>query len=374
MTFTVTEIILLFSIFQFVFLCFSLLISKKHKDNAVYFLILFIFSKAICFSEVFVWKFSNYNLDYLHLVIFTTSFDLVLGPALYLYLRQLIFTKNTFNKNTILHLIPFFIYLIGFGTYFQFNSAIIKQNILQQSFSILDYFTTASYGHFIIYSCLGIKEILYYETFIKTNSSESNQKLLTWIKFLLGGFIIIWLLNIIQILTDFGIVLFDILWTTTVLSIFLFINALVFLTIKFPNIFFYKMAPLKNKYEKTFLTETEVESYSNKLIILMSKERLFLNKNLDLKELSKALAFPTHTTSQILNRYFKQNFYDFINSYRVNESIRLFEEDYTNQKTILEIAYKSGFSSKSSFNEAFKKNTSTTPSNYRKQILRKNST
>ena len=54
--------------------------------------------------------------------------------------------------------------------------------------------------------------------------------------------------------------------------------------------------------------------------------------------------------------------------YRINHVKKLFEDKEYFNSTIINIAYDSGFNSKSAFNTAFKKQTGMTPSAYRKQI------
>jgi AraC-like DNA-binding protein len=75
-----------------------------------------------------------------------------------------------------------------------------------------------------------------------------------------------------------------------------------------------------------------------------------------------------HRLSQVINESFHQNFYDFINTYRIEESkIRLINPESDKYK-IISIAYDSGFSSKSSFYNAFRKNTGITPGEYLKKM------
>ena len=70
--------------------------------------------------------------------------------------------------------------------------------------------------------------------------------------------------------------------------------------------------------------------------------------------------------SHVINASFNQNFRDFINSYRIEESkSRLVQDDMN----ILNIAYEVGFNSKSAFNTAFKKFTGMTPKEYRKKNI-----
>ena len=67
--------------------------------------------------------------------------------------------------------------------------------------------------------------------------------------------------------------------------------------------------------------------------------------------------------SQIVNEYSHKNFNDFINSYRIEESKKQLEGK-NNEKYISEILYSVGFNSRSSFYNAFKKNTGLAPGEY----------
>jgi AraC-like DNA-binding protein len=71
--------------------------------------------------------------------------------------------------------------------------------------------------------------------------------------------------------------------------------------------------------------------------------------------------------SQIINESFRQNFREYVNRYRIEESKRLLVQP-RQILNITGIAYDSGFNSKSAFNRAFKKQTGMTPREYRRQV------
>ena len=121
----------------------------------------------------------------------------------------------------------------------------------------------------------------------------------------------------------------------------------------------------KLKYEKTLLSDAIKEDYKNKLIQLMETQKPYLDTTLCLNNLAEKVSIPTHHLSQILNTCFNQNFFDFINSFRINESKRLLSEQDSAKKTVLEILYATGFNSKSVFNTAFKKHTGMTPTQFK---------
>lgn len=122
------------------------------------------------------------------------------------------------------------------------------------------------------------------------------------------------------------------------------------------------------KYEKSGLDETEALSIMKKMNSFMEKEKPFLNSNLSIQDLSDNISLPIHTISEVTNGLMGQNFFDYVNNYRVEEFKMLAELPENENIKILNLAFDAGFSSKTSFNIAFKKFTGITPSQYTKEI------
>jgi AraC-like DNA-binding protein len=123
--------------------------------------------------------------------------------------------------------------------------------------------------------------------------------------------------------------------------------------------------PLK-KYEKSNLTPERAEAYLNKLLQVMKAERPYIDGDLTLQKLADKLSIPVNHLSQIINERLGQNFFDFINSYRVKEAQELLVDAAKKHYTVIAIAEEVGFSSKSAFNAVFKKHVNMTPSEFRK--------
>jgi AraC-like DNA-binding protein len=123
------------------------------------------------------------------------------------------------------------------------------------------------------------------------------------------------------------------------------------------------------KYKQSNLSRQESEEYRTKLMELMEKEKPFLQENLTIKELSEQLSISPRHLSQVLNERLGQNFYDFINRYRVEEAKKRLIEYGDQKKSILSIGYDVGFNSKSTFNTVFKKYTKMTPTQYREKHI-----
>jgi AraC-like DNA-binding protein len=111
----------------------------------------------------------------------------------------------------------------------------------------------------------------------------------------------------------------------------------------------------------------ELERCFEKLQHVMAAAQLFKDPSLTLPKAAKHIAVSAHLLSAAINTKSSLNFSDFINSYRIREAQALLSKrEYSHQK-IAAIAFEIGFNSLSAFNASFKKVTSMTPSEFRRQ-------
>jgi len=122
------------------------------------------------------------------------------------------------------------------------------------------------------------------------------------------------------------------------------------------------------KSQKSGLSSEQAENYLHRLRQFMERKKIYAKNDLTLNELAEHLAIPAHHLSQIINDRLQQNFYDFVNNYRVEEAKKRLLDPAYQYLTILAIAYEVGFSSKSVFNAAFKKHANMTPSQFKKKV------
>jgi ligand-binding sensor domain-containing protein/AraC-like DNA-binding protein len=127
------------------------------------------------------------------------------------------------------------------------------------------------------------------------------------------------------------------------------------------------------KYSTSALPEERIEEVLPKLKRLMEEEKVYLDAELNLQELARRAGIHYNYLSRIINEKFGLSYNDYVNGYRIEEARRMLADPANAGKTILDIAYDTGFYSKSVFNTAFKKITGTTPSQYRKQSARQDS-
>lgn len=119
------------------------------------------------------------------------------------------------------------------------------------------------------------------------------------------------------------------------------------------------------KYQNSPMSPEDVTRLQAKLTLAM-QENLYSDPNLTLRKLSDITGIAEIKISQVLNTEMNMGFYDFINSWRIQAACKQMEFA---DKTILDIAFDVGFNSRSTFNQAFKKHTQTTPSAFRKQLV-----
>ena len=123
------------------------------------------------------------------------------------------------------------------------------------------------------------------------------------------------------------------------------------------------------KYGNNRLPECVKNSIVEKLDACMEENKPWLDEDLSLGKLAGYIDVSPHQLSQLLNNEFGKPFFNYINDYRIEEVCKLIA--HNKETSILTAAIKSGFSSKTTFNNVFKKKMGVTPSEYRKSVEKK---
>lgn len=164
-------------------------------------------------------------------------------------------------------------------------------------------------------------------------------------------------------------------WT---MSIYLLVLA--FFSIYRPELFFHHQSVEETGESEVFVAEEEVEqtrswrelnetlaqSLAQRLQQLMEAEAIYRRNELSLGDLASCLEISVHQASELLNVYFAESFYDYINRYRLAYACRLLENRNC-QLRGLDIAFESGFSNKNSFYRYFRETYGMTPVEYRQR-------
>jgi len=107
----------------------------------------------------------------------------------------------------------------------------------------------------------------------------------------------------------------------------------------------------------------------NAIDLYMKTEKPHLDSHLTLGQLARAIDTPERELSRLLGNSDDGNFYNFINRYRVQEAKELLRSAAEARTSVEAIGLMAGFRSRSTFYEAFRKDTGKTPARFRKEPL-----
>ncbi|MEM6803311.1 MAG: helix-turn-helix transcriptional regulator [Bacteroidota bacterium] len=295
------------------------------------------------------------------------------GPLLYFLTRSI--NQESFHwKKDLLHFIPFVLTAsLAVDTYVSMSSADlistfeqISQELDRKNFvpnweELL--FILAILLHNLIYIFLSVRKTRRYKKKIREIYSTVDQIDLKWLELILKLWLGLMLLPLCFFFSNYNLGLIS-----SLLSQAIFLGSHVLCILFFGlNLLSHSFADtklLKEKHKKKAAESREDREVYENLLAYMEKEKPYLEVKLGLADLAKAIGVHPNYLSYLINTYSKRNFFDFINSYRI-EAIK--KELAESDEHIMIIAYNNGFNSKSTFNEIFKRKTTMTPSQYRKK-------
>ncbi len=123
----------------------------------------------------------------------------------------------------------------------------------------------------------------------------------------------------------------------------------------------------EEKYKNYDLNSSEMDEIIEKINTYFSKRKMYLDSEFNLEILSLDIKIPKIKITQALNIRLNTNFYQYLNTLRVEESKKLI--DKTSDSNFSAIGYQSGFKNKSTFYKYFKQTTGLTPSEYKKMKI-----
>jgi len=126
-----------------------------------------------------------------------------------------------------------------------------------------------------------------------------------------------------------------------------------------------KTLPEDNR--KKLLTDEKLEQLKIELLELINSKKPFLDNDLSLVKLASLLNVSPHILSYLINKGFDENFFQFVNRYRIEEAKKLILDPKMAHLSLLGIGFEVGFNSKTVFNTTFKKVTGKTPSEFKQQ-------
>lgn len=350
------------SIFNFLILSIYLFFkSKKHQErNRLLATIVFLIS----FTQYVFLLFLTGEISNFPIFAYTDAIAIsAVMPFFYIYLNLLLENKKIFTRQNLIHLIPIVPGFFYWVCFLALPKEVQQISIKTKSCGNLPdtYLYIISSIVQISYCILSLKKLNGFFFSHKSLLSKNDIKELNWHFILVYGFFILSVAFISLYLIVPHEHTIDII--STIILDLLFVFILVFLlnrsadyTFDLENIDFQikgqKYVP-KSVQEKSLPQIIENEIKTRKLYL----------QNVNLSKLSKQLSIPEYKISQCINQEYKMTVPDFINFLRIELAKEILAKNVQIKMDFL--ASECGFSTRTSFYNAFKKFTNTTPSQFK---------
>ena len=372
-----------FGILQGVLLSLLIYFHPKADKSVGKFLALFIFCFSLVMTLPFFVQAFSWKISYLW-----QPLPLLTGPLIYLYVRS--FKEVISLKKALPHFLVFVVYylptywnVMDIAAAYPTSKTIPEEAFYRPMTIVLNYLKMSQS---VIYYFLAMKTLRSYQRTIKNLFSETTNIELRWGRFLLNGFVLIVFTSMIM----FGLMIrfpqhFNLLMLLTMAIATPYVYIITYKGVMQPTIWqkgiekheieeviqeeeklaLQTAAPPQTRVVKTIATGVKIDETILKITSLMEQDKLYQETDLTLQTLADKLKIPSYQVSQAINDGMNKNFYDLINSYRVEEAKRLLLNPRNRNYTILSVGFEAGFNSKTTFNTVFKKFTGLTPTDFR---------
>lgn len=315
--------------------------------------------------------------------------NFLIPPFAYIYIRSVLKDEQKFKAKDYLHFVlAFFIFINYIPVYFM--PALQKQDLLQnimKDFS-LSYLTGNGYiaekylffarmAQSIVYLFFQWKLVVGYKKDLLLDKYEGHtNEVIKWLKtfnWLFSSSILGYIILFIIISSDPSLSKSEqIMLIPGYILSFSFLGLSTYLLLH-PQVLFglpYVKSESTSVHDLHIIKNDTIpvpKEYDEEIFQLkkyFEEQHPYLNNDLNINEVAVALDIPAREVSFIINQHFNQRFTDFVNMYRIKYVNQKIKTGYLNKFTVESLSKEAGFSSKSTFNVAFKKLNQCTPSEY----------
>ena len=330
----------------------------------------------------------------------------VFGPLVYLYARAASDRAWRLGRREALHFVPLAITTLSAAPYLLLSGAekiaVYARLVSGDVPARITMLEPTKYLSGIAYSVATIVYLRRHRRRVEDSYSNTARVNLQWLLWFAGAAAGVWLIATVLRLSDLGQRLRE---EHVSLAVALMVYAIGYMGLRQPEVFRYETAEMPvvkieaaaavmaealvpapvsasvvgavvatvdalepARYERSGLGADEAAQLEARLRAVMEHAAPWKESELTLADLAGRLETTPHKLSEVLNGRLGQTFYDFVNGYRVREVQRRIELGDARRLKMLAIALDAGFASKSTFNDAFKKQTGHTPSAYRASL------
>jgi AraC-like DNA-binding protein len=291
---------------------------------------------------------------------------LVIAPLLWFYVAELTGDRVHLGVKSTCHFIPFVTVIFISLTLNSYGSESALLDLFKRHPRLpLSLFWILVVAQFSAYQFLIHRKWQGYQHVIKQEVSNPEDVNISWVRFFMMVFLIV---NVSFLFSLFAVIHLEIMnwvWKSVGLILSLSIFALGYKGILQREIFDQRINNSIHESKESASPKPD-QVLIDKLRSFMENQKPFLDPELSLSALSHEIGLNRNQLSQLINDGIGENFYDFVNKYRVEEVKRLMVDPQKQNYNMLGIALEAGFKSKSTFNLIFKRFTGLTPTEYKK--------
>jgi AraC-like DNA-binding protein len=325
---------------------------------------------------------TGYIVKVLPITNFSEPINFIYGPLIYLFIKRSI--DQTHSGKDWMHFIVFFIYLLYCILYFvqspeyKYNSYVdsyhpdwpfldVQGIVPEDPLGIRKFCNELTLISLVVYLGLAVKELLKRTKQTGKSLFRTDDEILKVLRDMILHFIIIAIIFVVVKISFRG--------DMGDYFIGMYISFLILLTsfrIMNDSNYFDRSTSFMDvsigKYLKSSLTESSKQEILDNIILELKTNSYFSNNLASLSELAKKTGASPHHVSQVINEKLNKNFFELLAWYRIEEAKRIISDDRKAKLTVEEISEMVGYNSKTSFNNAFKRLTGYTPSEFRKSV------
>ncbi|MBK8566536.1 MAG: AraC family transcriptional regulator [Saprospiraceae bacterium] len=302
-----------------------------------------------------------------------------LSPSLYMVVSHFVAAERRFRRRDIWHFVPFLLFLL-LSLPFLLSSNKVKLeelDTLGEPMTLADkIFLAIIVLQMVAYLFFSFRKLRRYRRNLDNITASPDSVSLNWLRYFLWGvlgMVAIWFVELFFIPTlasDAG-------WYSPAYSFGVY--ALGYFALRQKEVFPYSKMEAEAINEilqdnetmptarKQLFSEEKLNLLKISLLKKMETERPYLDPELNLPSLAHQMNLSVHEMSELINMGFGENFAQFVNRHRVEESKKLLFSEKHAHLSMVGIAFEAGFNSKTAFNMAFKKMTGVSPTEFREK-------
>ncbi len=290
----------------------------------------------------------------------TQAFTVIKGPLLYLLIRQLVNERPLHRTSLYVQFLPpVVVFLLGVSP----RLAIMFGSVSQ-----------------IIYLSLSFRLLHRYHEAAQAFRSDADSLKLTWLTaayWMIAAQAVIGLIRLnLQPMLNQPPLNQGILRNWFALDLLFLLGISCFLLFKalrqpplYDTMLVYEGAARRPPAKDLELETAEARSVFSRLETLIVEGELYKKPRLSVDDLAKETGMQMKDISWAFNAGAKTSFNDYINRLRINEFKMRLQNGNADSGPLLDLAFETGFNSKSSFNSIFKREVGMTPSQYLKDVV-----